>query len=287
MWRSWRRRWQWKRSARASDEEIAVIRAMLFGTDHRLAQLYRQVEQAAWIERVRIKPSVYQMKLVWTADDPQFPLYSSVESRPLVTEDRRSGRALEFRLFIMEGGFFGELQGTALDGLPWPKEFELPTSFTEMYAGQAYLVLPPAQGTGSLLRLLEWAGVPMEEFSSSVLVRLRPGASDRDVFELSRMEGVDLSAELVEFFLVSDGLELGTVNILGTKDAYRLDASPIKGAYLVLADLREEGILVTASSMMPSTPVWHVPLGAKAIGSQEEIAPSFRRFIYDRVCVAR
>lgn len=173
------------------------------------------------------------------------PLDQEIESSPLYVIDAITGRRLEFKVKLLRGGFFGYLIGTAVDGGDWPRDWTLSEQFeSKEMEENVYLSLPPAEiDSAQLDQLITWLA---EQVGTVEDVVLFPPATNRDVDHLVAQEEVKVPPEYKKFVSITNGMDVGKTQILGTKDAYRLDV-PGYGPSLVVASLGEDGVIAVPS----------------------------------------
>ena len=112
--------------AKATADEVAVLRSILSGTDARFGQLIGQLERAPGIKRKNPTPDTFRVAPTSTFDDLSFPLEVGRLSSVWVTvRDALSERDLQFRVAVGRHGFLLGLEGRTNDGRPWPSEWRI------------------------------------------------------------------------------------------------------------------------------------------------------------------
>jgi hypothetical protein len=167
---------------------------------------------------------------------------------PIETAD---ARRLELRLGIVEAGIVG-LTGRTEDGSRWPKSWQLASaSLDRIRARGSWLNLPtPAEMAVERTRVADLLGGWL--LDSELLrgrhgtLRADPPASDEELAAFEARETFLIPDAYRDLLRVANGIGIGSLDILGTTDAYRLD---IPGPpRLVIAPPSEDGAIVLDES---------------------------------------
>ena len=240
-----------ERERRVPDAEMAVAKAILAGGGPLAERALRQLRETTEVRRHRAEDGSYEMRIV-TFDNltirgvPRAGWMS--EPIPVETTD---GRRMELRVGVVEAGIVG-LTGRTEDGLRWPKAWEIAAETVHgIRARDSWLRLPtPAELEVERTRAADVIGTWLED--PDLLrgrrggLRADPPASDDDLAEFEARESFPLPDAYRELLQVANGIGIGSLDILGTIDAYRLD---IPGPpRLVVAPPDEDGALVLNGS---------------------------------------
>jgi hypothetical protein len=206
-------------SKRPSEDELMVVAAILKSTeDRRSESFYRQFAESINLER-NATAEGYAVKPAWTTSDLVVELESNVSSNWVRCHDVSTGQVLEFRVTLRGAGFFGPLEARAVRGT-WPREWHVdPEELTKATKGSLHL--PNEVGSRCLPKLLAW--LKLEAAAASRDVTCHEGAGDDDMDDLVTREGFDLPKGIQTFLRITDGLDIGELQVLGTRDLYIVD----------------------------------------------------------------
>ena len=203
-------------SRRASEDELMVVAAILKSTrDRRSDSFYRQFADSVNLER-NVTPDGYAVKPAWTTSDLIVELEGNVISNWVRCHDVGTGQLLEFRITLRGAGFFGPLEARAVSGT-WPTEWRVDPDELEK-AAKGALRLPNDVGSRCLAELLAWLKLEAAGVSSDVTCR--KAAPNHDIDDLVAREGLDEPQDIRAFLRITDGLDIGELQILGTPDLY-------------------------------------------------------------------
>jgi hypothetical protein len=207
--------------------EIAVVEAALVDGGPIATRLIRQLQEAPDVYRLWSPSGAYELRVstrILIRDVPR----QGWSSRWIQVESASPARLLEMRIQVDRSGVIG-LAGRTNDGQPWPRTWSATDDALAAIRGNApWLRLPTiAEIRAERARVAEaiggWLGDSMLLRSRRGLLRCDPPASGEAIQALQVREQVSLPRDYVELIAVADGLEVGTLAILGTADAYRLD----------------------------------------------------------------
>ncbi|MGH9426173.1 MAG: hypothetical protein ACRD2L_07715, partial [Terriglobia bacterium] len=270
----------------------AVIRVLLAGPDENYAKLLRQVEAAPYVERsLQEDETVFRLSVPSTTEDLLIPLDEDLESREIYVVDQNSGANLRFRVVLLRGGFFGFLDGRREDGQRWSYRWTLDySSLPSSREDSPFLGLPSkarlneVQSRGQRL-LSNWLGDSELVRTHADRLRFFPPITQKDLDALEERENVRPPGHLLELWNLTDGLDVGSLECLGSKDARVFDGLRQRGELLVIADLREDGIAGILCDDPEDRHVYLVEPGATGRTDSTVLAPSVKEFI--RECIRR
>lgn len=244
-------------------------------------QAVRQLREATYVRRLRKEDGAYELRIAtidplsilgvptagWTSD-----------WIPVQTLGRRD---LELKIQIHEAGIIGFLGETA-DRAPWPKHWDgIPANLDDIRAKGPWLRFPTAAEAEAEQERI--AAVIGDWLDDPTLIRRVRGslqaekpASPEELAGLASTESFELPSAYRELLAVANGIRAGHVEILGTRDAYRLD---VQGPpRLVIASPNEDGVLTLEES---GQVVWIDIDDHTASG--EVVAPELRRYLAEKL----
>lgn len=240
-----------ERERRIPEAEMAVAEAVLAGGGPLAERALRQLRETPGVRRLRAEDGSYEMRIV-TFDNltirgvPRAGWMS--EPIPVETTD---SRRMELRVDIVEAGIVG-LTGRTEDGIRWPKAWQIgAASLDRIRTRGSWLRLPtPAELEAERTRAADligrWLDDPDLLRGRRGSLRADPPASDDELAVFEARESLALPDAYRDLLLVANGIGIGSLDILGTNDAYRLD---IQGPpRLVIAPPDEDGALVLNES---------------------------------------
>ena len=240
-----------EREPRVPEAEMAVAEAVLGGGGPLAERALRQLRETSEVRRLRAEDGSYEMRIV-TFDDltirgvPRAGWVS--EPIPIETTD---ARRLEFRVTILGAGIVG-FTGQIEDGDRWPKAWQLASASLErIRARSSWLRLPtPAELEAERTRAADLIGAWLHDpdlfGGRRGSLRADPPASNDELAAFEAREAFPLPDAYRDLLHVANGIGIGSLDILGTNDAYRLD---IPGpSRLVIAPPDEDGAYVLNAS---------------------------------------
>lgn len=237
---------QAKKSQRMPPAELAVAAAALQGAGPIGERLVRQLREAPDVYRLTHDDGTYELRVSTKIGVRGVPR-SGWRSRPIPVT--AAGRPLEITLEVLEAGII-EILGRSLDGLRWPATWDADESeIAEIRAHAPWIDLPtPTQireQRGRAVEVIEtWLGEPGLLAGKRGTVVAHPSATSEAVARFEEAQAFPLPAAYRDLVLVADGIEVGTLMLLGTNDAYRLDMpGPDR---LIIAPPNEDGAFVLA-----------------------------------------
>lgn len=243
---NWLTRRRWRRSSKLTHGERLVIDILLSGPGSALRGLAMQVEKAVSFEREMVGSTAYTLRIPWTTEDLLIGTDEDMESVPAYVTDVASGRELRFKLQVKRGGFWGPLIGEAVDGASWPLTWSVAgPSAVRVTGTPPFLALPSerarrAESASGIEALAVWLRQPLDE-SERARLRMRPPATDEQLARLMEQVAGNPSTSLIAFLRITNGLDIAGLELLGTRDTYRLviQDRPL----LVIASLDGEGVI--------------------------------------------
>lgn len=231
---------------------MAVVEAALANGGTIAVRFLRQLREAGDVWRLIAEGGEYELRISTTdglgvRDVPRFGWTS--EWIPVETEG--DPRPLELQVFVFEAGIVA-LRGRTLDGARWPRDWRArPDDLERIRAKAPWLHLPtPAELSASRVvaaaRIAAWLGDGTSLRGRRGAMRAHPPATDEVVAAFVAKEEFALPEAYESMVRSADGIEVGRLLVLGTRDAYRLDMPG--PARLVIAPPNEDGALTIAES---------------------------------------
>lgn len=241
-----------KRVPRVPDAEMAVAEAALANGGAIADRLLRQLREACDVWRLIAEGGGYELRISttddltvrdvprsgWTSD--WIPVATAGDAQPL-----------ELRLFVFDAGIV-ELLGRTLDGRPWPRDWRArPEDLEAIHVKAPWLHLPTsdevrAARMAATATVAAWLGHEEALRGRRGVLRADPPATDDAIAAFSAKEGFALPEAYESLVRRADGIEVGRLLVLGTRDAYRLDMPG--PARLVIAPPNEDGALTIAEA---------------------------------------
>jgi hypothetical protein len=233
-----------------TEQELAVIKALLPHGDSRSELLWLQAVEAPEVRRTLLGKHIYRAAISYvTTDRYLIDVDQELTSPALAVTDGQSGRKLVFTATILRGGFLGYLQGAATDGGEWPMEW---APVIEPNAARNWL--PPTMTDSQRERIVSalaaWAGV------DSAILRSQDARSLRLVLPAAREEvtaaedrlACPLPREYRDFVQTCNGLTIcleaeEPCEIYGTREVYVCDSNRAGRRLVVITSLREDGVI--------------------------------------------
>jgi hypothetical protein len=267
-----------KHVRRVPDAEVAVAEAALANGGAIADRLLRQLREAGDVWRLFADGGGYELRIstidgleVW--DVPRAGWTS--EWIPVAAAD--DAQPLELQVHVFDAGIVAFL-GRTLDGTPWPRDWRArPVDLERIRAKAPWLHLPtPAElrtsRAAAAATIAAWLGDGAVLQGRRGVMRADSPATDEAVAALAVKEGFALPEAYESLVRGADGIEVGRLLVLGTRDAYRLD---LPGpARLVIAPPNEDGALTIAES---GEVVW-VDVGDESTEGRI-VAPDLRRWL--------
>jgi hypothetical protein len=267
-----------ERVARVPEPEMAVAEAALANGGAIAARLLRQLQEASYVWRLMAEDGGYELRISTTDDltvrDVPRSGWTS-EWIPVATAG--DAQPLELRMFVFDAGIVA-LLGRTLDGRPWPRDWSARGEDLETIRAMAPWLRSPtpadlrAARVSAAVRIAAWLGHEEALRGRRGVVRADPPATDEDIAAFAAKEGFALPEAYASLVRRADGIEVGRLLVLGTRDAYRLDMpGPPR---LVIAPPNEDGALTIAES---GEVVW-VELGDETTDGKV-VAPDLRQWL--------
>lgn len=236
-----------EREHRIPVAEMAVAEAVLSGGGPIAERALRQLRETPEVRRHRAQDGSYEMRIA-TFDNlnirgvPRAGWIS--EPIPVETTD---GRRIELWVGMVEAGIVG-FTGRTEDGHPWPKVWEIAAASLDLIrASDSWMRLPtPAELEAERTRAADLISGWLND--SDLLrgrrgsLRADPPASADELAAFEKRESFRLPDDYRDLLQVANGIRIGSLDVLGTNDAYRLDVpGPMR---LVIAPPDEDGAFV-------------------------------------------
>jgi hypothetical protein len=280
----------WHKSRTPNGQERSLLRVLLRGPDERYTKLLRQVETAPYVQRaLQQGERVYRLSVPSTREDLLIRLDEDLESSTLEVTDQSSRTVLAFKVVLLRGGFFGFLEGKRADGQKWSRNWILDRdSLQRAQRDSPFLVLPSleeqaeAQERG-LAFLSKWLDDAELVESRSSRLRFFRSATTSELEEFRRRENVKAPAPLLELWKVSDGVDLGDLELLGSKDARIWDGFRDAGSLLIIADLPEDGVIGVLPDEPEDSTVYLVEPGVARRQDAVALSGSLKDFLRESI----
>jgi hypothetical protein len=259
--------------------ELRAAEAILKSGGPVAHRMLRQLRNAPDVWRLRAPDGRFELRISTSLSLGIVPP-DRIESDRVVLADSVTGRELELAVAVDRAAIAGMI-GRTLDGNQWPRDWVAgEEDLTRICASAPHIRLPTAealqrQRAEVATALAAWADDPSIAERAR---RIRPSdpAKPEDVDALELQERVRLPQDYRSLLLITDGLEIGPLTILGSADAYRLDTEAVNRLLIVPAD--DRGAIVLDENGR----VVHVALDDPLDGGRE-IAPSMRAFVRRRL----
>ena len=270
-----------QQESRVPDAELAVAEAVLAGGGPLAERALRQLRESTTAYRLRSVGGSYELRIVTFENLGIRGVPRGGWNSDWIPVETVEGRRLELRLEILEAGIAG-LAGRTLDGEVWPERWQLPSErLDQIRTGGPWLPLPtPDELAADRARAADiigtWLGDPGLVRGRRGVISAAPPASDEAMSAFAAEEAFTLPDAYRDLLRVADGIQIGSIDILGTQDAYRLDVpGPTR---LVIAPPDEDGALVLTES---GTVEWIATDDRGGVGKMR--APDLRTWLTARL----
>jgi hypothetical protein len=240
-----------ERESRVPEAELAIAEAAAAGGGPLAKRALRQLRETTTAYRLRSAGGSYELRIVVFENLVIRDVPRAGWTSGWIAAETAEGRPLELRFEIVEAGIIG-LSGRTPDGLAWPKTWQVtPTRLDEIRAQGPWLQLPtPTELKADRVRASEviraWLGDPTLLRGRRGVIRAEPPVSNEALSAFATRESFKLPEAYRGLLEVADGIQVGPIGILGTRDAYLLDIpGPTR---LVIAPPDEDGVLVLNES---------------------------------------
>lgn len=257
---------------------MAVAEAALANGGAIAERLLRQLREAHDVWRLVSEDGGYELRISTTDDLRVRDVPSSGwTSEWIPVAAVGDAQPLELQVFVFDAGIV-ELLGRTLDGRPWPRDWRArPDDLERIRAKAPWLHLPtPAELSASRVAaaatIAAWLGDGGALRGRRGVMRADPPATVEAVTAFAAKEGFALPEAYESLVRRADGIEVGRLVVLGTRDAYRLDMPG--PARLVISPPDEEGALTIAES---GEVVW-IELGEE-VTDGKVMAPDLRHWL--------
>jgi hypothetical protein len=234
-----------KKSRRVPPAELAVAEAALEGGGPLAARLVRQLREAPDVWRLISDVGTYQLGVSTSIEVRGVPR-AGWRSRPIRVH--ADDRPLEITLSVTQAGII-EVLGRTADGRRWPAAWEVQEGELDAIRSVApWIDLPtPDQIREQRARAVEtieaWLGEPGILHGKRGVVVADPPATPDAIATFEEDETFPLPPAYRDLVLVADGIEVGSLVLLGINDTYRLVPGPDR---LVITPPNEDGAFVLA-----------------------------------------
>ena len=241
-----------KRVKHVPDGESAVIEAALADGGPIADRLLRQLRDAGHVWRLIADDGSYELRIS-TTDDLRVrdvPRRGWTSDHIPIQADG-DGQPLELSVVVDVSGIV-ELHGRTLDGRPWPHDWSARQENLDGIRARApWLTLPTAAElraarATAAATIATWLSDDESLRGRRGAVSVDPPASDDAVAAFAVRERFRLPEAYDSMLRRCDGIEVGPVVVMGTRDAYRLDMpGPTR---LVIAPPNEDGAFTLSES---------------------------------------
>jgi hypothetical protein len=230
--------------------ELVVAEAALLGGGPIADRLAAQLREAPDVWRLAAPDGSYELRVSTLIDVRGVPR-AGWRSRPIPVRAGRLERDLELEIYVPIAGV-AEIHGRTLDGRPWPRTWEIDdAALAGIRSSAPWIDLPtPAEieeRRSLAASVIEsWLGEPDILRTKRGEIVAEPPAIPEDLAAFEATQSFRLPASYRDLLLVADGIQVGSLVLLGTVDAYRLD---VPGpARLVITPPDEDGAFVLAEN---------------------------------------
>jgi hypothetical protein len=270
------------RLAKATADEVAVLRSILSGADARFGELIGQLERAPGIKRENPTPDTFRVAPTSTFDDLSFPLkVGRLTSAWVTVRDAVSERVLQFRVAVGRHGFLLGLEGRSDDGRPWPSEWRVDSiSLPETAETLALPTIEEQRRVQDLGRdaLTRWLGTALPP---ATLVYPPVGEQQIRTNELELHR--PLPPSLREFLRITNGLDIGWFRVHAMTELYEI--ANLDRPLLTVAWDSDEGddFVVALSPGRGDSPVYRLDVHQPDPPKPVRIAEDFRNYLRERL----
>jgi hypothetical protein len=237
---------------RVPQGEMAIVEAALANGGPVADRLLRQLREAPDVWRLIADGGGYELRISTTDKlGVRGVPRSGWTSTWIPVVAAGDARRFELQVFVFEAGVVA-LLGRTLDGAMWPRDWRArPEDLERIRAKAPWLHLPTpadlrASRAAAAATIETWLGDGATLRGRRGAMHAGPPATDEAVAAFAAKEGFALPEAYASLVRVADGIEVGRLLVLGTRDAYRLD---VPGpARLVIAPPDEDGVLTIAES---------------------------------------
>ena len=271
-----------KHGRRVPDAEIAIAEVALSGSGPVGERIVSQLREARDVWRHSTADGTYELRISTTDDLTIDDVPSGGGSSrwiPLIAGP--DARPIELRLVVLEAGIV-EILGRAADARRWPKTWTArPEDLAAIRRQAPWLDLPTQTGIVVSRRAAEraigtWLGDPGALHAVRAHLSARPPATSIAIDALATTERLRLPEAYRSLLEVANGIKVGGLSILGTRDAYRLDI-PGPGR-LVICPPDEDG----AIGLAETGEVVHIDVDDETSDGQS-LAPDLRVWLLGRL----
>jgi hypothetical protein len=239
------------RTKRVPTSELAVAEAALTGGGAIAGRLIRQLREAPDVYRLRAEDGTYELrvstKLAPVRDVPR----SGWRTAWIPVTTTQTSRRIEMQVVVDSSGAV-ELRGRTADRARWPKDWGVRSEDLEAIRSRAPWFdfptpreLRQARAEGAA-RLSTWLGQPELLIGRVGQLQIDAPATSDEIAAFETREAFHLPDAYRALVELSNGVEIGRVVVLGTRDAYRLE---IPGPdRLIIAPPNEQGALALAAT---------------------------------------
>ncbi len=270
-----------ERERRIPEAELAIAEAALARGGPLEERALRQLRETPEVSRLRSDDGSYELRIVTNDDLRIRGVPRAGWASDMIPVETTDGAHLELRIQIHEAGIVG-LSGRAKDVARWPRAWQVSaTTLDQVRVRGPWLNLPtPAELKVERARAAavigDWLGDTDLIRGRRGILRADPAATEEILVAFESRESFRLPDAYRHLLRVADGIGIGSIDVLGTHDAYRLD---IPGpARLVIAPPDEDGALVLDES---GAVVWIDTDDQQGIGTVR--APDLRTWLAKRL----
>jgi hypothetical protein len=259
---------------RLTDEELAVARAFLDGTDDpRYDLLTEQLIYAPNVMRSNPTTTSFEVHIGETLADflVDLPDDKGVVSDWVRLRDESSGMALEFSIEVHGSGIFAALRGRSPGR--WPRKWRVAQSELQKIRPIALPALPATRDCLDALR----AKIGFSRVADDLALLCSSPAAPEDLGELEKREGAKLPSDYANVLSVANGLVLNGESLYGTRDLYVVELDNQR--WWVISGIAGEAFVVLAAEVINGQPVYLWPHNARSRDDARELAVSFRTFL--------
>lgn len=269
-----------KRVRRVPPAELAVAQAALAGAGPAGERMIWQLRETHDVWRLVRDDGSYELRVSATKGIRGVPR-AGWTSEPIPVSGLPSGRKLEIRLVVTMAGIV-ELHGRSSDGRPWPTDWSVSADDLESIQGRAPWMRLPTNAelrearARAITAIESWLGEPGGLKWKRGVVSVEPPTTDEGIAAFERDQGFSVPGAYRDLLLVANGIQIGSLVVMGIEDAYRLDISgPDR---LIISPPNEDGAYVLA----PTGEVRFVEL-EDATSEGRVRAPDLREWVRNHV----
>jgi hypothetical protein len=266
--------------AQATESELAVATKIL-GTDDQSRLLIDQLQRANSVRRSHPDRASFLARPVSPPADLLIRINEPrIDSDWLAVTDAATGRALQFRVTLVQPGLLYALEGRTRDGQRWPDKWGFdPTIDVQSYQR---LTLPSRQEIEAAQQTMRTSFEAWVGRAVPATVEFYPPPSEAQLAARELELGGHFPAELRKFFSVTDGLDFGDLRLYDFAHAYTIDSVYLPALLMAWDSDPDDDFVVVVSLSGRDENVYRIDIH-QPDPRPEPIATNFRAYLASRL----